>query len=139
MTFNIEEREKCHLRYKKGPIYRYVNETKEEYKLKELTEYLPVKEAQKKEQFYIDKYKSEGWTLLNTGAAGLLGGNYKCLTVEKCLEIASKCKDRTEMRDNHPGVYLILRKKKKMDEACGHMPNKGFRREFDYLKSLDVK
>lgn len=42
--------------------------------IKYLTDFIPACEAQIKEQEFIDKYKSEGWKILNKRKAGGLGG-----------------------------------------------------------------
>ena len=54
---------------------------------------LTLKEGTEKEAFYIDKYSSEGWNMLNkakAGAIGSLGRNY--YSYNKCYEEALKYK-----------------------------------------------
>lgn len=52
----------------------HINKTNFKPNIKFLTNFIPAEEAQKLEQFYIDKYKSEKWIILNKIKGGSLGG-----------------------------------------------------------------
>lgn len=72
---------------------------------------LTIKESTKKEAFYIDKYKNDGWNILNKAKAGSVGtigkGNW---TKSKCYKEALKYKTQQEFRKNSFRAYEYARK-----------------------------
>lgn len=82
-------------------------------KMKILEDKLTLKEGSKKEGFWLEKYKSDGWIILNktkTGGIGGLGKNKSKYTYEVCYEIAKSCKNITEMRKITHNGYEVARK-----------------------------
>ena len=75
LTKNFKIREIHRKRNKNDSVTKHIKNTNLKPKIKFLTEFIPAIEAQKIEQFYIDKYKLEGWNILNKTKAGSLGGN----------------------------------------------------------------
>lgn len=72
-----------------------------------LEEHITVKEGSKREQIWIDKYRNDGWILINKKAGGSVGGlgrgkwNY-----ETCYNEALKYKRVSDFAKGSPGAYL---------------------------------
>lgn len=60
-------------------VMQYINKTKNEPKIIKLTDFIPAEKAQIKEQEFINKYRSEGWNILNIAKGGSLGGYVKII------------------------------------------------------------
>ena len=89
--------------------------------LKQLTYFLIEDEAKKQEQFFVDKYKEEGWNILNIAKTGSLGGSSIYWTKEKCLEEALKYNHRVEYQKYNHSSYNSALLNKWLDEICQHM------------------
>jgi hypothetical protein len=83
--------------------------------------YVNVNEAQILENDWVNKYKNEGWNILNTKKTGGLGGNTLFWTKEKCHEVALKCKTRKEFSIKYVSAYINSRNNKWLDDICNHM------------------
>ena len=75
LTGNIKQRSMNH--NNKGPVFENRKLTGEAPKLVILTDKIDEQAAGKEEDIYIEKYQSEGWTLLNKHRGGHLGSILK--------------------------------------------------------------
>lgn len=66
---------------KRDAVYLHKQKTNLEPKIIFLTEFIPAKEAQIKEQEFIDEYKLKGWNVLNRQKGGSLGGSYQKIII----------------------------------------------------------
>lgn len=66
---------------------------------------LTPKEAQEKEEYYIEYYKSNGYSIINIAKAGSLGSPEPYWTYEKCLEESKKYKKLSEFEKYSVGAY----------------------------------
>lgn len=128
LTYNIQRRHKAHSGFEtqygevKSPVYIFSEKTGETPILKILTK-IPVKEknAPKSESYYIDKYKNNGWTLLNKAKPGSLGSKYKW-TKKVIKKITDECKTHSELREKLPSwVIKSMRKNDWWDELTSHI------------------
>ena len=82
-----------------------------------LEEGITVKIGAKREQFWIDKYKNDGWELLNKKKGGSVGGlgkgkwNYQSVYNE-----AKKYNSVSDFAKGSPGAYNVARKNKWRDD-----------------------
>lgn len=77
---------------------------------KYLEDNLTIKEGVEKECFWIDKYKKNGWDVLNKAKGGSIGGLGKGktkFTYDICYEQAKLCSTRTEFRDCGNNAYRV--------------------------------
>lgn len=58
----------------RSQVAKYKWENGLEFVFKKLTDFMPEAEAQVAEEEWKQKYKAEGWTMLNIGVTGNLGG-----------------------------------------------------------------
>lgn len=85
--------------------------------MKILEDNLTIKEGSEREGYWVEKYRSDGWTILNvakTGSIGALGNgkwNYK-----STYEEAKKYKTRKEFQVNSPSAYGSARRNKWLDD-----------------------
>ena len=120
LTGNLENRKYNHIN-RKCPVGNYILNVDPKYIVKQLTSYVDVKEAQRIECEYIEKYKNEGWHLINTAKGGGIGGNNQIYTKEYCYGLAVLYFNRSEFRKLHLGAYTASLKNKWLDEICSHM------------------
>lgn len=111
LTYNIRERNLQHL--KNGPVYDHI-QLNNNYKLKQLTEYIPIEDAKEKEIHYIKIYKERNYKLLNSANGGELGGGIKKWSFEKCIDDAKKYKNKNEYRKSKS--YRSATRNKWLDE-----------------------
>lgn len=87
LTFDYKKRGKDHTTDHNSAVYRHIKETGLTPARKFLTDYLPVKEAQKLEGEYVEKYRSEGWKILNIAKTGGAGAVYNKAEYERAIEL----------------------------------------------------
>lgn len=116
-TVNIKERHEAHCTYKKDPVYKFAKQNNTPIpEMTVLESGLTLNEGLEKEDYYVKKYREEGWTVLNIAPTGIRSGSigslgeYK-LTRKKCYEIALTCKTRGELQKKYQSVYNKVRKK----------------------------
>jgi predicted transcriptional regulator len=73
LTFNYDKRDKEHKAKENSAVRRHIKQTGLTPIHKPLTDYLPVKDAQRKEGEYVDYYRRLGWTILNVKQTGGVG------------------------------------------------------------------
>lgn len=78
--------------------------------------------AGEKEVELIEKYRKNGWTILNKRSAGSLGGSGTKRTFEECLSFVKKCKTRMEFW-NH-SMARTARKYRWLDALRKFLPPK---------------
>jgi hypothetical protein len=122
----------------KSSVYDFTLESGEEPVFKILTEPIPSEQAQEEEAEYIEKYKEEGWEMLNQKAAGGLG-SMKKWTKERLLED----------RKNHPEIKTVkefydiyykdgVNKKNKIHWMRGLVTKNGWREEVEKGLTVDA-
>ena len=76
---------------------------------------LTLEEGLEREDYYVNKYREEGWTVLNKAKTGKKSGSLGSmgrgrLTKEKCYELSLLCKTRGEFAEKYPSAYQKARK-----------------------------
>lgn len=113
LTIRKTERKLYHS--KEGPVYRYfISIDKPIPDPVYIEDGLNYIEAQEKENYYIEFYKKEGYTLLNKAKAGVgsssLGGMVKKWTKPKTLEESKKYSSLTEFARECGPAYTAARR-----------------------------
>ncbi|MFW6219427.1 MAG: GIY-YIG nuclease family protein [bacterium] len=122
ITYDPDRRHRYHLNDERSKVYQHIIETNKLPIKKHLTEdFVPVKEAQKLENFWVKKFKENGCNILNVAKTGGLGGNELKWTKEKCAEEALKYNTRKEFADGNSSAYIRARRFKWLDDICSHM------------------
>ena len=92
----------------------------------QLTEYLPVDEAAKMEDYYIKKFSDEGWVMLNRQDGGNLGGKGETITYTKemCKELAEQFDSRSKFAHTYVTAYKYTKLNGWDDYVFAHMKNR---------------
>jgi hypothetical protein len=118
LTYNPTKRKQSHLSDKDGSqVYKHIQQTGLQPEFKKLTEFLDKDIASKKEGEFLEKYKNEGWKILNKYPTGVLGGNVRIWTKENCLIDASKYTSKTKWIKNSYGAYLSAKRNNWLNEC----------------------
>jgi predicted GIY-YIG superfamily endonuclease len=140
LTYNFEERKYNHTIDKRSSVYKQLTLCSGIcYKL---TEYVDKKEAQKLETFYIEKYKSDDWFVLNRAKAGALGGSEIKYTFEIIAEEALKYNHRIEFKNKNKNFYQAALNNKWLNDVCSHMTRLkpyNYKWDFENIKKEALK
>lgn len=124
LTYDIDKRKKEHLnplKKVKTAVYNFKIATGLVPNLIILTDYIAEDNAIKMENEYINKYKIEGWNILNKAKGGALGGNQLKWTKEICMLDAKKYNNRTLWTKNSPGAIDASYRNGWINDCCEHM------------------
>ena len=109
LTHLKQRRHRDHSTEDNSPVYRYSKEN--DLPIPEplyLEDNLTYEEAQKKEKFYLDLYREQGYEMLNAVAAGSLGGFGKGKwNYDTCKAFASNYKTRSEFQKASMAAYNV--------------------------------
>ena len=123
LTYNIEERDNKHKRAKDSGVFRYIKKTNLIPVLTH-TDYMHVEDAKKKEGEMVEKFRNEGYKILNVSETGGVGGGYIKWTLEKCKEEALKYNSRKGFATESNSAYNSARRYNWLEEVCSHMNTK---------------
>jgi len=132
LTYDIKKRQINRDSCERDAVTKYIKKTGLTPKRNILTEYVPNMEAQELEHYYIEKYKNEGWDVLNTAKGGGLGGDTLIWNKKKCLEAAKNCNNRTDFYNTYCGAYNSAVNKGWIEECLSIIPNKSNEIYWDY-------
>lgn len=120
LTYNIEERDNKHKRDKRSSVFKHIKKTGINPKLT-YCEYIDVDKAVILEKSTVEKYRGDGYNILNIADTGAIGGGNLKWTKEKCIKEAGKYKKRTKFARGSESAYNSARNNKWLDEVCSHM------------------
>lgn len=136
LTLSKEKRFLAHMI--SGPVYKHKNKTGlDPIMIVVSDEYIDAKDAQQLEDCTIQKYKSEGWTVLNTAKAGGLGGCTRIWDKESVMEIALRYTYMNQFKKENPNAYQAALRNGWIDEINKTMiPKYKIRNDEDIVKLL---
>ena len=115
LTGNDLKRSHSHKTRGNSPVYKHQQKTGLEPIKKIVTDgYIDSELARDIENETIERYREEGWNVLNRAKAGGLGGSDKIWTEEKILETISKYKYESDFRKNEKKLIRRLHQKKEI-------------------------
>lgn len=115
LTYNIEERNAAHIksgRKSDSAVRNYMLKTGLTPKLVQLTCYIPYHKAVKEETNWANKYKTNGWILLNRKQTGIVGLRNSKYTKKECKDILLKYKFKGDLQRDHPTLLNYCRNHK---------------------------
>jgi hypothetical protein len=123
LTYKESKRKYEHLYEKRGPVSKHISKTNLIPIYKKLNDYVSNTKAVKLEQYYIKKYKKEGWLLLNTNKGGALGGNKMKWTKNECIRVAKMFDSKKQFLSapEYSGAVQSARRHGWIEEICSHM------------------
>lgn len=87
LTFDYNKRDKEHKIQPGSAVKKYMKRTGLTPVHKSLTGYVPVKDAQRLEGEYVEKYHSNGWKILNIAKTGGAGAIYNKAEYKRAFEL----------------------------------------------------
>jgi hypothetical protein len=140
LTYSELDRKKSHLDIEnsRSAVSRHIQKTGLVPTYKTLTEFMTPEEAANVENCTIEKYRSEGWIILNKQKGGGLGACKRTeLTMEIIRDMASKFKTRNEFKLAHKNVYQIAQKYGWLEDVFRDIPVQDRTKwTFDKVKEL---
>ncbi len=126
LTYKESKRKNEHL--ERGPVSNHSKKVNLKPNYKALTNYIDVKQAQIKEENFIEEYKKNGWILLNKSKAGALGGNKRIWTKEECKKVIKKFSSLKDLMNSekYNTVYQAVRKNKWQQELFAGLKHKTY-------------
>ena len=144
LTCNIKERDWQHKNENNSQVYRHIEKTGLEPQFKQITkELIDIEYIGTLETETVEKYRTEGWFILNVAKPGSLGGGNLKWTYEKCKEEALKYDNKTEFQNMSGSAYNSVRKNGWFDDVCNHMKIKqakaGYWNNYELCKNESYK
>lgn len=118
LTYNINKRHNSHKN--KGVLKNYI--TNNIYPSMISEGYIEIEDAMKLEQQTIEKYKKDGFVVLNTMKGGQVGTT-KLLdySIEEILKVSEQYQSRWEFQQKDSKIYDYAKRYKLLDKVCSHM------------------
>lgn len=143
LTGNIERRNKQHLiTDKRSCVYKYQSKTNLLPNLILLSDYIEDIEAVLLEEVTLNKYKINGWNVLNKSKTGSLGSTIIKWNKENCIKEIGKYKKLLDFQLKSPGAYYSCKKNKWFDELCKDLERRtprGFFNNKDKCREESIK
>ena len=136
ITHDFEERYKNHFSDKQSQVYKEYMVSNLRPSVKLLSEYVDVNEAIKLEKYFVEKYKTDGFRILNVAKTGGLGGVNKKLTIEICHNVALKYCTVSDFMKSDNSVYVTCRKNGWLEFVTSHMSKKRQKNNFWTFEKL---
>lgn len=108
-------------------VYKFIkNHPYEKFVLKRLKYNLSTKDSAVEERLAIDRYRKDGWTLINKAKGGSVGAVNEKYTYEYCVDLAKKFEYLKDFYGQYPNV-------------CDKCWEKGWMKGFIWLKKRKPK
>jgi hypothetical protein len=101
--------------------------------------YIPYKEAQDLEREYMEKYRNEGWILLNTRQGGGLGGGKLKYTDTDLMNIAKQYSSVSEFVEKNKPAYNAASDRGILKNIIPHMSRKRVDYTEDNIRTIAKK
>lgn len=124
LTGNLKRREDSHMsKDDNSAVKLHMALTGLKPELKIISDdYIDYIDAQNLEGCTVEKYKSEGWKILNRTKTGGLGSCVRVWTIEMVKDIAKKYKSRTDLLNNEPLAYAAAARNGWLDSVFEKTP-----------------
>jgi len=119
LTYNVDDRCTRHKNDSGSQVFKH--SLKFQSTFKTLTDYVNVNVASNLEGEFVQKYKNDGWLILNKIKTGGIGGNVIKWNKEKCQEESLKYNKRSDFAKHSPCAYSSAIKHNWLDDICIHM------------------
>lgn len=110
-----------HMRDKRSPVYKHAKLDNVGFEYHILTDWLHKDVVGKVEEFFINKYKDDGWVMLNRQKGGNLGGRTKKYNPEQLQQEADKYEYIDDFREGSPLAYGYIIANHMFENYCAKM------------------
>lgn len=123
LSGNVERREKSHTEEEENSAVRlHMLQLGKKPKMKIVSDgYIDYKDAQNMEGCVVEKYRNEGWKILNRSKTGSLGSCTRIWTLDMLKDLAKKYKNRTEFVNKQPNAYAAAARNGWLDDVFQDM------------------
>jgi predicted GIY-YIG superfamily endonuclease len=123
LTGNVERREKSHTEEDENSAVRlHMLQLGKKPKMKIVSDgYINFKDAQNMEGCIVEKYRNDGWKILNRTKTGSLGSCTRVWTLDMLKDLAKKYKNRTEFVTKEPNAYAAIARNGWLDDVFQDM------------------
>jgi hypothetical protein len=121
LTYDIEKRHTNRIKNLNDAVTKHIIKSGLQPIRKQITDYIDIEEASKLEGIYVEKYRKNGWNILNRNKTGATGSIIIKWTYEACKKEALKYINKTQFIKNGKGAYSSARKNEWLDDICSHM------------------
>lgn len=132
LTYNPDKRNNQHLHRitQKSPVKKFIEKNPTfKYEFEILTDFVDKETAKKLEIEYINKFKDDGWQILNIAKGGVLGSNNET-PINVLQEIIKKYDNYIDFINNENGAYKTICRRK-LFELTDHLKRKNRRKYSD--------
>lgn len=105
LSYDVEHRWTEHMKNENSAVYKHSKEYSIDPVFKMIHPYEPKEIAKVLEGEYKDRYKKDGWKILNRAKTGSLGASERRLSENYILKVASTCESYKSFREDYGGVY----------------------------------
>lgn len=139
LTYDINKRHKEHCDGVTTSVGKYCVEKNINIPLpNKLTNYLDKNKASLLEGIFLEKYKNDGWSVLNKVKTGGLGGSRKKLknkivNIGLCKEIAMECDTPTEFQKKYYSLYRIAKQRNWLEYIFSHFDKEEIKRRANII------
>lgn len=99
-------RDREHVFKNKDVVYQFAKEHDIAVpEMKVLEDNLTIEDGRQLEGVYLEKYKQDGWQILNKAKTGSIGGLLNRLSKKKCTEKSKLCSSIEDFRKKYPKEY----------------------------------
>jgi hypothetical protein len=140
LTYNEKRRQEDHLNLEKAKsmVARHILKTGLNPIFKKLSDFMSQEEAANLESCTIEKYRSDGWTILNKQKGGGLGACKRTeLTMEKIKQLTKGFERRVDFKRAFPKEYAIAQKYGWLDDVVADIPIQD-RTKWTYEKTKEL-
>lgn len=126
LTFDKDDRDRRHKQKEKSAVFQHIKKTALQPEMKIISDdYIDAEDAINMEGCTIEKYRNEGWTILNKAKAGGLGGFCaKKWDKEEVHTLAKQYMSPTKFKEKHPSAFKAAERNSWLDEITSHMKKK---------------
>lgn len=116
LTHDLHKRKLNRKRNKNDAVIKHINITKEKPICLQLTKYVDVNIAKELEKKYINKYRDNGYHILNSRGGGELGSNIIKWDYDTCLKISKKYNTKSDFIKNESLCYYASKRNGWIDD-----------------------
>lgn len=122
LTTDYERRFKQHKWKKDSVVAKELKKSKA--KIVRTNIWMNEEEAAIEEDRLIEKYRSDGWKIINIAKAGSIGISEQKWTKKTIIDEAKKYQSRKEFSENSGSAYHAALYQGILEDACSHMPKR---------------
>jgi hypothetical protein len=120
LTYNVEKRAKDRMKCKTDSVTIHIKNSGLEPIFKQLTDYISVDKSIILEGEYVERYRNDGWEILNKVKTGSIGSVSKWNFIN-CKRIANNYAYKSDFIHNAYGAYQWASTNGYLDEICQDM------------------